>query len=80
MPRKRRIEPEEHKPATHSEMGGGHPEREYIRSLTPRGFAEAVYLANVDAVRTGKVSTRLTETTEEPPYASRYLPLPRLPR
>jgi hypothetical protein len=62
MPRKKRIPPEAHKPETFTHMGGGHPERQYIRALTPRGFAEAVFLANVDSVR-AKVSTRLTDAT-----------------
>lgn len=50
MPPKKRVEPLETGNPGHIKLGGKSARTKYIRSLTPRGFAQAVYDANCDIV------------------------------
>ena len=50
LPEFKRLEPLQDQNPGHEKLGGKSARTKYIRSLTPRGFAQAVYEANVDAI------------------------------
>jgi len=50
MPQKRPVEVPEGYSAQYSKLGGKSARTKYIRSLTPRGFAQAIYEANRDNI------------------------------